>query len=370
MFMNINVECREMMDVKQIILTIRQDAMKHRPYTMRTSYNGMDINLDSMRIVDVLPPEFDVEHLNVSRFRFHTHGGGMRYLGSYSTIYKTTREGQFEALLDDVRIHIDVEFLYEENQIKVIENTCDSKISEILLQLIPSMPLQILGLLKDRIQQSFRENVCPALLHFARKLAHIMTSLAAVEDFTSPQREPYHKCALPYERITSQFNSHGAIFSFKRCILRKTSDQHTSDSLVDAENLADQYRIPYLHFKTKVSLRMTQLNATFSDNSGYYRWCARYEINHIKTYDVHSNFEELVDISNNIEQQIKKHRSYLEDLMATYLNGELPLRLNPRIRLLPHPAIFRDRRIIFPINFKFDKKFLPVFQLFHASSFW
>lgn len=43
----------------------------------------------------------------------------MRYLGLYSTVYKTTREGQFEALLDDVRINLDVEFHEEDDHITV-----------------------------------------------------------------------------------------------------------------------------------------------------------------------------------------------------------------------------------------------------------
>ncbi|VDO23911.1 unnamed protein product [Haemonchus placei] len=134
--------------LEQIMLAIRHDAMRHRPHTIRTSYHGMDININSIQIVDFLVPKLEAERLSETKFRFFTHGGGMRYLGLYSTVYKTKREGQFEAILDDIRIQLDVEFSDEDEHITVTKKKCIARIEEVLVQLIPPMPTQIINLLR------------------------------------------------------------------------------------------------------------------------------------------------------------------------------------------------------------------------------
>uniref|UniRef100_A0A0K0DCB6 BPI2 domain-containing protein n=1 Tax=Angiostrongylus cantonensis TaxID=6313 RepID=A0A0K0DCB6_ANGCA len=451
--------------LEQVILAIRHDVMRHRPRNIRTSYHGMDINVDSIEIVDFLPPRLEVERLNASQIRFQTHGGGMRYLGLYSTIYKTTREGQFEALLDNVQVLTDIELLHNNNHIKVTERYCEAKFDEVLVQLTPTMPSQIIELLKERLQYRFHESLCSAIPHFAEKTASIITSIASIEDFTDHKEQLPPTCVLRYVNALSRLNSRGAKISFKRCIPRErrtTKDTATIDpeAIVESEmasisiredyinemfydlkqsgnivfhlhlvpdiekmlsthcddhaclghymNLNDvingtghldshvistprieiyhdhailhlslstvlsfesrrtQRRISPLQFETVLCLQITELNVEFSEENGYYRWMARYEIVHTKTYDVHTDSEEVANISRDIEQHLNKQQRYLEDLLATHLNGELPLRLNPRVRLFPRPAIFRHHRIIIPMNFKFDKNLLPAFQFFSS----
>lgn len=48
-------------EFQQVMLAIRHDAIRHRPHTMRTSYHGMDINVDSIQIVDFLVPKITAE---------------------------------------------------------------------------------------------------------------------------------------------------------------------------------------------------------------------------------------------------------------------------------------------------------------------
>lgn len=207
--------------LEQVMTAIRHDAIRHRPHTIRTTYHGMDINVDSIQIVDFLMSKLEIERLGESRFRFFTHGGGMRYLGLYSTVYKTTREGQFEALLDDVRINLDVEFHEEDDHITVIERKCSARFEEVLVQLTPTMPSQILNLLRERIQTRLHEKVCPAFLHYLKKIVGITKSLGAIEDFIRRKDESFPLCLIEHERVATRFDSRGVKLSFKRLISRE-----------------------------------------------------------------------------------------------------------------------------------------------------
>ncbi|VDM56827.1 unnamed protein product [Angiostrongylus costaricensis] len=396
--------------LEQVILAIRHDVMRHRPRSIRTSYHGMDINVDSIEIVDFLPPRLEVERLNVSQIRFQTHGGGMRYLGLYSTFYKTTREGQFEALLDNLQVLTDIELLHNNNHIKITERYCDAKFHEVLVQFTPTMPSQIIELLKERLQHRFHENLCPAIPHFAEKTANIITSIASIEDFIDPKERLPPMCALRYVSTLSRLNSRGAKISFKRCIPRakrptkdataidpeaivesemasfsiredyinemlydlkqsgnivfhlhlvpdieKMLSTHCDDqaclghymnlnvingtghldshvistprieihhdhailhlslsTVLSFESRRTQRRISYLQFETVLCLQLTELNVEFSEENGYYQWMARYEIIHTKTYNVHSDSEEVASISRDIEQHLNKQQRYLE----------------------------------------------------------
>ncbi|KAK6011318.1 hypothetical protein OSTOST_23603, partial [Ostertagia ostertagi] len=371
--------------LEQVMLAIRHDAIRHRPHTIRTSYHGMDINVDSIQIVDFLVPKLEVERLSETKFRFFTHGGGMRYLGLYSTVYKTTREGQFEALLDDIRIQLDVEFSDEDEHITVTEKKCSAKVEEVLVQLTPSMPSQIVNLLRERIQHRFQEKVCPAFIHYVGKVANIVKSLASIEDITTRTDGPLSPCVIEHDRVATRLDSRGAKLSFKRTISREKrsassnsiaepeifvsemasvsvtedyinemlydltesgniifhlhripaiqevlrtrcddghclgvfadldrvtdgsghldsrvtssprveilNDQamlHLSlDTVLSYENRAAHHRIPYLRFGTVISMRITELNVSVSDD-GYYRWTARYDIVELKVGDYRS----------------------------------------------------------------------------------
>ncbi|EYB82649.1 hypothetical protein Y032_0355g3344 [Ancylostoma ceylanicum] len=198
------------------MLAIRHDAIRHRPHTMRTSYHGMDIHVDSIQIVDFLVPKLTAEHMGGSKFRFVTHGGGMRYLGLYSAVYKTTREGQFEALLDDIRIQLDVKFEKVDDDVLVTQKKCTAKFEEVLVHLTPTLPSQILDLLRERIQKRFQEKVCPALMKFTEKIANITQSLASIEDITWQSESAGAPCIVRHENAAWRFDTKGVKLSFKR----------------------------------------------------------------------------------------------------------------------------------------------------------
>ncbi|PIO58935.1 hypothetical protein TELCIR_19615 [Teladorsagia circumcincta] len=138
------------------------------------------------------------------------------------------------------------------------------------------------------------------------------------------------------------------------------------DTVLSYENRAAHHRIPYLRFGTVISMRITELNVSVSDD-GYYRWTARYEIVELKTHDVHTDFEELKGIAKHLEEHLNFHRAEIENLLTSHLNGDLPLRLNQHVHLQPDSAVFGHHRVLIPLNFKFDKKLLPAFQFLHTS---
>ncbi|KAK5979276.1 BPI1 domain-containing protein [Trichostrongylus colubriformis] len=225
--------------IEKVMLAIRHDAMRHRPHTIRASYHGMDITVDSIQIVEFLVPKLEVERLGETKFRFFTHGGGMRYLGLYSTVYKTTREGQFEALVDDIRIQVDVEFSDEDNHVIVSEKKCSAGVGETLVQLIPSMPSQIVNLLSERIQHRFHEKVCPAFTHYVGEVANIVRSLASIEDVTTQKDELSLPCVIEHDRVATRIDSRGAKLSFKRTIPREKRSA-ISNAVVEPEIPVDE----------------------------------------------------------------------------------------------------------------------------------
>ncbi|KAK6057465.1 hypothetical protein COOONC_05017 [Cooperia oncophora] len=137
------------------------------------------------------------------------------------TVYKTTREGQFEALLDDIRIQLDVEFTDEEEHVTVTEKKCSARVEEVLVQLIPSMPSQIVNLLRERIQHRFNEKLCLAFTHYVGKVANIVKSLASIEDYTTRKGLPLSPCVIEHDRVATRLDSRGAKLSFKRAISRE-----------------------------------------------------------------------------------------------------------------------------------------------------
>uniref|UniRef100_A0A6F7P9K7 Secreted protein n=1 Tax=Haemonchus contortus TaxID=6289 RepID=A0A6F7P9K7_HAECO len=451
--------------LEQIMLAIRHDAMRHRPHTIRTSYHGMDININSIQIVDFLVPKLEVERLSETKFRFFTHGGGMRYLGLYSTVYKTKREGQFEAILDDIRVQLDVDFSDEDEHITVIEKKCIARIEEVLVQLIPPMPTQIVNLLREKIEHRFYEKVCTASIPYITKLANMIRSLAFIEDISARESGSLPPCTIEHDRVAARLDSRGVKLSFKRTIPRqkratspnsiveadtsisemasvsvteeyineilydltesgsvlfhlheipkiqeilrtRCGNEHCLGSYADLkgamdgsghldstvvspirveifanharlqlslntvlsyENRAAHHRIPYLRFGTVITMRLMELNISASDGA-YYRWTARYEITALKVHSVHTDFEELKGVAGRLEEHINLHRVEIEELLTTHLNGELPLRLNPLVRLQPDFAIFGHHRVIIPLNFKLGKELLPTFHVLHATS--
>ncbi|KAL6734994.1 hypothetical protein Aduo_005477 [Ancylostoma duodenale] len=221
------------------MLAIRHDAIRHRPHTMRTSYHGMDIHVDSIQIVDFLVPKLTAEHMGGSKFRFATHGGGMRYLGLYSAVYKTTREGQFEALLDDIRIQLDVKFEKVDDDVLVTQKKCTAQFEEVLVHLTPTMPSQILDLLRERIQRRFQEKVCPALMKFTEKIAHVTQSLASIEDITWQSESAGSPCIVRHEKAAWRFDAKGLKLSFKRSSPREKRSA-TSNNVKEIESTQNE----------------------------------------------------------------------------------------------------------------------------------
>ncbi|KHJ98744.1 hypothetical protein OESDEN_01272 [Oesophagostomum dentatum] len=241
---------------EQTMLAIRHDAIRHRPHTMRTSYHGIDIFVDSIQVLDFVAPKLTAEHLGGSNFRFVTHGGGMRYLGLYSAVYKTTREGQFEARLDDIRVHLDVTFEKLGDHVAVATKKCSAKFEEVLVQMTPTMPSQILDLLRGRIEIRFQEKICPALIHFTKKLVNITPSIASIEDITPREVDVSSPCTVDHENAAWRYDTKGMKLSFKRANPRQKRSA-ADNSVKEAEVNQNE--------KASVSLTEDYINEVLAD---------------------------------------------------------------------------------------------------------
>ncbi|VDL82928.1 unnamed protein product [Nippostrongylus brasiliensis] len=249
----------------------------------------------------------------------------MRYLGLYSTVYKTTREGQFEALLDDVRIQLDVE-IHEDN---------------------------------EQISTRLHEKVCPALIHFARKIANIAKSVAVIEDIARKNDVKAKACPIEHERVASRFDSRGVKLSFKRMSPREKRS---------ALDNSAEHKVPTTEMGsvavTEEYINEMLFDLTENDNIIFHL----HRIPEVQqTYNVHTDFEELKIVANHLEEHLQLHRNRIEDLLSTHLGGEVPLRINSHVHLKPQPAVFGLHRVLIPFNFELDRKLLPPFQFFRTS---
>ncbi|CAJ0606896.1 unnamed protein product [Cylicocyclus nassatus] len=224
---------------EQVMLAIRHDARRHRPQMLRASYHGLDIRVDSLQIVDFIVPKLSAEHLGGSNFRFLTHGGGLRYLGLYSATYRTTREGQFEAIMEDMQIQLDVTIEKSKEKSVVTLSKCITKFDDVLVQLTPTMPTQILDLLRELIKERFHEAVCPALVKYVEKVADMTDTLASIDEIVPKKDNTDSPKLVNHEKAAWRYDTRGVKLSFKRTNPRKK--RSTLDNNVkDHENIHNE----------------------------------------------------------------------------------------------------------------------------------
>ncbi|KIH68656.1 hypothetical protein ANCDUO_01010 [Ancylostoma duodenale] len=336
-----------------------------------------------------------------SKFRFATHGGGMRYLGLYSAVYKTTREGQFEALLDDIRIQLDVKLeKVDDDVLESAGSPCivrhekaawrfDAK--GMKLSFKRSSPREKRSATSNNVKE-IEVRVQPRL-RSAKSTQNEMASVSLTEDYINEmlgELAENDNVLFHLHRITEvekALRTHcdedggclGAIADLARVI---DGSGHLDSRVIDApfveikndhfaflhlalntvlsfQNRAAHHRIPYLRLETYMKLRIAQLFVDPSDVDGRYKWSARFEIVELKTSDVHTDFEEMKVIARDVQNLLRQHQTLIE----------LPLRLNQHVRLQPKPAVFGHHRVTIPLNFVLDKKLLPPFQFFRSSFF-
>ncbi|VDL81863.1 unnamed protein product [Nippostrongylus brasiliensis] len=313
--------------------------------------------------------KYIAEHLGGNRYRFFTSGGGMRYLGLYSTVYKTTREGQFEALLDDVRIQLDVEIHEDNEQISDVKAKACPIEHERVASRFDSRGVKLsFKRMSSREKRSALDNSAEHKVPTSE-----MGSVAVTEeyinemlfDLTENDNIIFHLHRIPEVQQVLRTSCDdkrclGALVDLNRVTdgsghlnSRVTStprfkidgDQATLhlslNTVLSFENRAAHHRIPYLRFDTALSARLT--------------------------YNVHTDFEELKIVANHLEEHLQLHRNKIEDLLSTHLGGEVPLRINSHVHLKPQPAVFGLHRVLIPFNFELDRKLLPPFQFFRTS---
>ncbi|EPB79095.1 hypothetical protein ANCCEY_01848 [Ancylostoma ceylanicum] len=209
--------------------------------------------LDDIRIqldVKFEKVDDDVLHMGGSKFRFVTHGGGMRYLGLYSAVYKTTREGQFEALLDDIRIQLDVKFE------KVDDDVLESAGAPCIVR---------------HENAAWRFDTKGVKLSFKRsspreKRSASGTSVKEIEVRVQPRHLDSRVTEAPFLEI----KAHSAYLHL------------TLHTVLSYQNRAAHHRIPYLRLGTYMKLRIADLFVDPSDVGGRYKWSARFEIVDLK----------------------------------------------------------------------------------------
>uniref|UniRef100_A0A1I7XPC9 BPI1 domain-containing protein n=1 Tax=Heterorhabditis bacteriophora TaxID=37862 RepID=A0A1I7XPC9_HETBA len=163
---------------EQLMLTIRHDSMRHPPSTILASYLGMELRINFIQIVDFVVPELHMEYVTPSIIRFSTSGGSLRYLGLYSAVYKTTREGQFEALLENMQIELTLEF--------------------------------------DMHNGSYMVSKIFIVIEYAGKITNLTQNLAAVEDTIALKQTEQRLCLLKHELISVTVDEYGILMLFRK----------------------------------------------------------------------------------------------------------------------------------------------------------
>ncbi|CAJ0957841.1 unnamed protein product, partial [Mesorhabditis belari] len=154
--------------VKEKSLAIlRHDVMRTHPPQIEIILLGANLTIDEIKVVGFEAPTLKTEGLADGVFRIQTSGGEAKIRGSYKNIFKTVREGQFEALLSG--FDLDFKFKYMktfDGRLKLIDQSCQFALEAVTVLLQPELAPPFSEKFSLETSLNRLVNQMPSLVHF------------------------------------------------------------------------------------------------------------------------------------------------------------------------------------------------------------